>query len=403
MRFSFRVAAAIFVFLFSLNCSAHGGTEEKWNNVVEKARGETVYFNAWGGSEPINDYLLWAASEVEARYGIHVKHVKVSDIGDVVGRILAEKSVGRVENGSVDLIWINGENFKAMKKNNLLAPAYSQQLPNYRLVDIEHKQSNLYDFTTPVDNLEVPWGMAQLVFMYDSTEIATPPTSMDELLVFLQEHPGRFTYPAPPAFHGTTFLKQILLEKVADHSILSEPVSQAEFDRLTQPLWQYLDSLHPLMWRQGRTFTRNASELITLLDNREVLIAFTFNPNEASRAIEDGELPDSVRTYVHKGGTIGNSHFVAVPFNSSAKEAAMVFANFLISTEAQARKSDPAIWGDTTVLNMEKLSPAGKILFDSIPLGVATLGPQQLGSTYPEPHGSWVDMLEKAWIARYSH
>lgn len=64
-----------------------------WSTIVEKAEGQTVYFNGWGGAEPINDYILWAADQVKERYGITVNHVKVTDIGEVVSRILAEKVV----------------------------------------------------------------------------------------------------------------------------------------------------------------------------------------------------------------------------------------------------------------------------------------------------------------------
>lgn len=394
----------VIVLLMALLTPLHAMSQEQysWSDIVEKAKGQTVYFNGWGGSEAINDYVLWAAEQVKSRYGITIKHVKVTDIGDVVGRILAEKSVGRLEGGSVDLMWINGENFKAMKEHGLLAEAYSQLLPNYQLIDTENKPSTLYDFTVPVNNLEVPWGMAQLVFMYDSAKVPTPPQNMDELLTFAQKNQGRFTYPAPPAFHGTTFLKQILLEKISNHALLAQPVSQEEFNRITEPLWQYLDKLHPLMWRKGRSFTTSSSELMTLLDNGEIFISYSFNPNDASRAITNGELPASVRSYVHKKGTIANTHFVAVPFNSSAKEAALVFANFLISPEAQARKNDPKIWGDPTVLSMAKLNSVQKDLFDVIPRGLATLSSEDLGITYPEPHSSWVDMLEKAWLGRYS-
>ena len=54
----------------------------------------------------------------------------------------------------------------------------------------------------------------------------------------------------------------------------------------------------------------------------EVDIAFAFNPAAASNAIAAGELPDTVRSFVFDGGTIGNTHFVAIPFNSGAPEAA---------------------------------------------------------------------------------
>ena len=375
---------------------------DNWQEIVTKARGQTVYFNGWGGSDPINEYIRWASQHVKERYGIEVKHVKVVDISEVVGRILAEKSSGRTVGGSVDLMWINGENFHAMKKNGLLQPPYSQLLPNLKFVDTENKKSTLYDFTVPVDNMEIPWGMAQLVFMYDRDITPSPPTNMRELLDFARAHPGRVSYPLPPNFHGTTFLKQALLELTAHADYLYKPVDTAHFERVTEPLWDFLDELHPLMWRKGTSFPANGSEMKRLLADRELFIALSFNPAEASNGIATGELPSSIRTYVHQSGTIGNSHFLAIPFNASATEGALVFANFLLSPEAQARKSDPAIWGDPTVLGLNKLTPEDRKRFEEIPQGVATLNPEQLGTVLLEPHATWVEALEKTWIKRYS-
>jgi len=394
------VGAWLVVVLLCCPLAAKAGSGE-WQAIVDRAQGQTVYFNGWGGSEVINDYVRWAAKEVQKRYGVTVKHVKVTDIGDVVGRILAEKSAGRTSGGTVDLVWINGENFRAMKEQGLLGEPFTHLLPSYRLVDIENKPTTLYDFTIPVENLEAPWGMAQLVFMYDSERVAEPPKNMQQLLAFAKAHPGRVTYPAPPEFHGTTFVKQALLELVDDPELLKEPVDPAIFDRVTAPLWAFLDELHPAMWRGGRSFAGGAPGMKQLLSDGEIFISLSFNPNDASNAIASGELPESIRTYVHEGGTIGNTHFLAVVFNSSAREGAMVFTDFLMSPAAQARKADPAVWGDPTVLSMEKLSAEQRALFDTIETGVATLSPKELGRVRLEPHASWVEALEKAWLARY--
>ena len=72
------------------------------------------------------------------------------------------------EGGSVDLIWINGENFAAMKNAGLLYGPFAESLPNFRFVDVEGKPTVRSDFTVPVDGLESPWGMAQIVFIYDT-------------------------------------------------------------------------------------------------------------------------------------------------------------------------------------------------------------------------------------------
>ena len=375
---------------------------QSWDDIVENASGQTIYFNAWGGSQPINDYIKWASDQVKKDYGVQVNHVKVTDISEVVSRILVEKSANRHTKGSVDLMWINGENFKAMKENRLLFGPFSHLLPNYALVDTENKKNLLFDFTVPVDHMESPWGMAQLVFMYDTRQVVAPPESMKELLDFARSNPGRFTYPAIPEFHGTTFIKQALIELIDDPDVLNRPVAESDFEAVTRPLWQFLDQLQPYLWRKGTTYPAGASQMLNLLNDTEIFISLSFNPNSASNAIENGELPDTVRTYVHSGGTIGNAHFLGIPFNSSAKEAAMVFANFLLSPNAQARKSDPKIWGDPTVLDINQLQASQKKLFDAVPKGIATLTPEQLGKTLPEPHSSWVRALEKEWLRRYS-
>jgi putative thiamine transport system substrate-binding protein len=183
---------------------------------------------------------------------------------------------------------------------------------------------------------------------------------------------------------------------------LARPVTDAAFERATAPLWDYLDRLHPHLWRDGRSFPSSGPELSRLLADGEIDIAFNFNPAEASRMIADGLLPPSVRTFVLDGGTIGNTHFVAIPFNASARAGAMVVADFLLSPEAQARKQDPDHWGDFTVLDLDRLDAADRALFEAIDLGPATLPPQALGTPLPEPHPSWMVALEAAWLARYA-
>ncbi len=115
-----------------------------------------------------------------------------------------------------------------------------------------------------------------------------------------------------------------------------------------------------------------------------------------------GLLPDSARVFVLDGGTIGNTHFVAIPFNARSKEGAMAVANFLMSPEAQARKQDIAAWGDYTVLDPGKLTAAERRLFDELPGGAATLSPAELGPTLLEPHPSWMTRIEAEWQRRYS-
>ena len=374
---------------------------EEWPSILEQAKGQTVNFHAWGGDEHINSYIQWAIERVKDDYGVTVKHIK-NVAPNAVNQILSEKTAGKNSGGAVDLMWINGENFANMKANELLYGAFTQDLPNYALVDTENKPTTLYDFTVPVENLEAPWGMAQLVFQHDTAFVKSAPQSAQELLIWAKNNPGRFTYPAPPAFHGTTFVKQMLIELTNKNEALYAPVDQADFDTLTKPLWQYLDELHPVMWQQGKVFTDGAPRMKQLLNDSEIYLSLSFNPFDASNAIANGDLPTTVRTHIHQSGTIGNTHFVAIPYNSSSAQGAMVFANFLMSPEAQARKANTEIWGDPTVLAMNKLDTDDKNRFTALPTGVATLSNEALSNVLLEPHASWVEAIEKAWLQRYS-
>lgn len=374
-----------------------------WRSVLTAARGQTVYFHAWGGETRINDYIAWAGAEAQKRFGITVQHVKVAETAAVVARVLAEKTAGRTEGGSVDLVWINGENFAAMKTAGLLRKsAWATALPNWRHVDVEGKPTVTNDFNLATEGLESPWGMAQLTFYADSARTPRPPATLDALVAFAAAHPGRFTYPQPPDFLGTTFLKQVLVTRVGDKAALGRPLDPTEAEARLKPVFETLEVLHPFLWRQGRAFPANVAALRRLFADGEIDIGFTFNPGDASTAIRSGELPATVRSFTLDGGTLGNTHFVAIPFNASAAAGAMVFADFLLSPEAQARKQDPNVWGDPTVLAVGTLDPPDRARFEALDLGPATLKPGELGPALPEPHPSWSTALAAAWARRYA-
>ncbi|MBV6656139.1 MAG: ABC transporter substrate-binding protein [Devosiaceae bacterium] len=373
--------------------------------LTEAARGQSVFFHAWSGDPTINAYIEWAGDEIEARYGISVEHVRVTDTADVVGIVLAETAAGRDSGGSVDLVWINGENFITLKDAGLLyAPdgeGWADRLPNWEVVDVAGNPSLTTDFTVPVEGLQAPWGTVQFSFYHDAELTEAVPANPEGLLEWAEANPGRFTYPQPPNFLGSTFLKLLLAYTVEDRAALAEPLDDADADAALEPLFSYLDALHPHLWRSARTFPNNQAAMRQLFADGEVEIAFANNPAEASGAVARGEFPESTRSFVFEDGMIANSHFVAIPANANAPEAALVVANFLMSPLAQLRKQDPAVWGDFTVLDVAALDADTQMAFDALDLGDATLSPSELGPAISEPHTSWLDAIETRWAARY--
>jgi putative thiamine transport system substrate-binding protein len=322
--------------------------------------------------------------------------VKLADTAEAVRRVRDE--VKAAAPGSADLIWINGENFRVMKQEQLLFGPFAEDLPNFALVDVEGKPTTRIDFAEATEGLESPWGMAQLTFFADGAKLAAPPMSVMQLLDLARNQPGRISYPAPPDFHGTTFLKQVLAETMADRALLPVSITKEEFLTASAPLFQFLDTLHPHLWREGRQFPQSQAQVTQMVADGELLLGLTFNPNEPANLVATGTMPASTIAWQNEGGTIGNTHFVAIPVNARAQAAAQVTANFLLSPQAQARKADLAVWGDPTVLDLERLTPEQRALFKGIdaPGEVSRPAP-----TIPEPHGSWVPLIEAQWLERY--
>ncbi|MBE0412595.1 ABC transporter substrate-binding protein [Yoonia sp.] len=371
-----------------------------WDAVLEQAAGQTVYWNAWGGSTTTNEFIAWVGEQVAAEYGVTLEHVKLTDTADAVTRVLSEKQAGEDDDGAIDMIWINGANFAAMKDAGLLFGPYAEQLPNWALVDVDGKTVQT-DFTVPVEGYESPWAMAQVVFVHNTATMPDSLGSMQELQEWAQANPGRFSYPQPPDFLGTTFLKQVIVDILDDPSVLAQPATDANYAEVTAPLWDYLDALTPNLWREGRAYPATGTAMFPLIADGELDLSISFSPGAASTAIANFELPDTVRTFVLEKGTIGNASFVAIPYNSGSKAGAMVVANFLMSPHAQARAQDPAILGYGTVLNMDALSADDRALFDALELGVATLSPAELGAVQAEPHPSWMTRVADDWMTRY--
>lgn len=372
-----------------------------WDETVANAQGDTVFWNAWGGDERTNSFIAWVGSQMESRYGVTVRHVKLSDTAEAVARVIAEKTAGRDDDGSVDLIWINGPNLLSMKQNDLLHGPFTSDLPNYRYVDTVNKRSNVVDFTLPVDGMAAPWRLAQIVFVYDSGKVAVIPNSIPSFLEWAKDNPGRFAHPDIRDFLGVTFLKQALYELAVDPQVLQAPATDENFAEVTAPLWAWYDELKPHLWRGGRQFPQSGPAARQLLSDSEIDMLISFDPAEAAAWVTSGLAPETVRTFTLEKGTIGNTSFVAIPYNSGSKDAAMVLADFLLEPATQARAQDITHLGSFTVLDLDKLDENQRHLFDEIPSSLALPTNEDLRSALPEPHASWMTRIADEWMRRY--
>lgn len=375
---------------------------QDWQETLEAARGQTVYWNAWGGDGRTNAFIEWVGQQTEDLYGVSVEHVKLSDTAEAVTRVVSEKAAGRDEDGSVDLIWINGPNFLTMKEQGLLQGPFVSDLPNARYVDLSEDAPAAVDFTEPVEGMESPWRLAKFVFIHDSERVDSPPASMAAMVDWAEANPGRLTHPDPSNFMGATFLKQALIELAPARHALQQPVTDEAWEAAAEPLWQWYDALRPNLWRDGESFPENESVQHQLLNDGAVDISMAFDPAAAASLIEQGLLPETARVFVPEGGSLGNVSFVAIPYNAAHKEGAMVVANFLLDPATQAHMQNIEVLGSYSVLDPETLDAEARAAFDALPDAPALPALEDLGETLLEPHASWMTRLTQAWTERYT-
>lgn len=369
-----------------------------WNEILKEARGQTVRFWMWAGDAGVNQYIdEWVAPRVKQLYGVEVRRVPIKETAEGVQQVVGEKQAGRLTNGTVDLNWISGDNLFTMKQAGLLFHGYRDKLPNAKYVNWDDPVIK-FDRSTPVEGVAIAWGRYQQVLAYDSAKVKNPPTSFTALGEWIKQNPGRFTYPAPPDFTGTSILLTLLYEVSGGADQWARPFDQALWDKHSPKVWEVLNSWKPHLWRKGETYPESISVLDQLYGSGEVWFTSSMYYSVPGRNVGKGSFPKTTKTVVLDKGTISASHAIGIPFNASSKAGAMVVVNFLLSPEAQYQKALPEVWGIGTSLDMNRLPPDWKQKFATIPRAEATLSPVDLDSRkVPAPNAQYVIQLDRAF------
>ena len=61
--------------LAGLLLTGHVQAVENWQAVKDEAKGQTVWFNAWGGDNAVNQYLDWVSGEMKTHYAINLRKI----------------------------------------------------------------------------------------------------------------------------------------------------------------------------------------------------------------------------------------------------------------------------------------------------------------------------------------
>jgi putative spermidine/putrescine transport system substrate-binding protein len=371
-----------------------------WAEVVDMARGGTVNWFMWGGADNINAYVTeYIGGILKAEYDITLNQIPLTDTVEAVNIVLGEKEAGNTDKGSVDMIWINGENFRTMKQGGLAWCGYTDTLPNNALVNWDNP-AIANDFGVPVDGCESPWSRAQFAFAHDSARTENPPRSIAELLEWIKANPGQFTYPTPPDFTGSVFIRHVFYHAAGGVENLLGDFDQARYDAAAAKTWAILNEIEPYLWREGKTYPTSINQLNELFANSEVALVFNYEPSQFGIAVDAGTYPDTVRSYGLTDGTIGNTNYTNIPFNSPNKAAALVLQNVLLSAEAQLEKAKPEVWGTSPGIEIDRTPAEIQAAFAALPSHPSVVPAAELAkAALPELQAGWISAIEQGWLA----
>lgn len=334
---------------------------QDWEEIESRAIGKTVTMMMWNGDPKINRYITdYIAPAVKKSHDIHLE-VAAGQGNAIVQLLMTEKQAGRESN--IDMMWINGETFYQLQQIGGLYGPFVDQLPNSQFIDLENPFIG-NDFQEPINGMEAPWGNVQMTLIYDSARVDNLPQSRDALLAFAKANPQKFTF--DNHFTGMTFLKALLIDIAGGQEELAGKFNEEKYKKYSTKLWRYLNQLKPYLWRNGNVFPESVAQMHQLFSTGELLMTMSNNDAEVDNKINEGLFPETARAYVPDFGTIQNSHYLGIAGNAADKAAAMVVINFMISPVAQLKKQDPNIWGDGTVLNINKLPPEMQANFKNI-------------------------------------
>lgn len=404
-----RISAALLAVVIACSMTACGNNEgpkeEKkqvseteemsFGSMKEEAKGTVVTFYGWGGDEKLNKWLdNTFAPVMKEKYDITMERVPM-DIDQVLSQLSGEIQAGE-KDGSIDMIWINGENFRSAKENSMLYGPFADKLPNFQDYVDPNSEDVTLDFAYPIEGFEAPYGKAQIVMIGDTAVTPDLPESAEGLKEFVRKYPGKVTYPALPDFTGSAFVRNIIYELCGYEQFLDMKGDKETVKAAVEPAMTYLRELNPYLWNEGKTFPDSSTTLDNMFADGEVVLNMTYDAYGTAVKIADGAYTQTTQSFQFDKGTIGNTNFMAIAANSGNKAGAMVAINEMLSPEIQADRYNTL--KVIPVLDNSKLSKEQKEAFDQVELGKGTIPQDELLlKRLPEMPAELVPIIEEIW------
>jgi putative spermidine/putrescine transport system substrate-binding protein len=215
----------------------------------------------FGGDDELNGYVNGYVKTELAELDITLNQVKINDTAEAVNKVLGEISAGKTDGGSVDLIWINGENFATLKQADAVECGYVEDLPSTE-ERRPHQAGHRHRLRPAHRGLR---GAVAAGHQLAGLRLHRAHRGRREerrvAVRLVAGEPGRFTYPAPPDFTGSMAVRTFFFDAAGGADQFLGDFDEAKYDAAAPKLWERLNAVEPSLWRGGSTYPASGPEV----------------------------------------------------------------------------------------------------------------------------------------------
>ena len=181
----------------------------------------------------------------------------------------------------------------------------------------------------------LPYRGSSVVLAYDSSKIAKPPTTLEDLIAWIEKNPGQFTYNTPDTGgSGNAFVTRIMRLGITD---ADAKTFETGYDAALVSQWdkgfETLKGIQKNLYNGGQN-SKNNAETIQLLAKGAIQMGPVWSDQGLS-ALAQGILPENIKLTQIKPPFSGGSSYLGVSADSPVKTEAYKFLNWLLDAPAQ--------------------------------------------------------------------
>ena len=322
-----KILALILALCMVFALAACGGTQKE-----EAAAGGKTVVTLWAtGSDNVRQIFETLVADFNGsneQYEVKLQFMLSGTGTQSLADMLTAAAKAKQTNTDFDLVDFSGDDWS--KVTSLIGAEQFVKLDAAKLpnaASVAAKSSVAPEYCQPYRGTTV-------ILAYDSAAVPTPSATMDELVQWMKDHPGRFAYNQPgTGGAGDSFVRSAVYNFLPEEAFTSDDEKwTAEWDQG----FDFLKEIHQYMYTSGGSIVYPAKNqgTLDLLNQGEIDMC----PNWADMVLSQrakGEIKDTIKITQIQPALTGSLQTLAIPTFGSHTEGAYAFINYMLSPRAQ--------------------------------------------------------------------